>query len=122
VKSARLSVVFEAQLEGVVLPSGLSEKEALRSQQCMIENDSLVAWNWQKLEVDNSNSFVAVHPEFFVTESGSQHYFRNRSEKLAEVMNLVLMRLPDKRKSVQADLLLAKWARQHVDRHQPFMN
>jgi hypothetical protein len=75
----------------------------------------LIDWNWQKLEIDHSQMFVAVHSDFFVTHGGSQHYFRHRSRKLSEVMEYVLKLLPDQEASVQADQLLRRHVRPEVD-------
>jgi hypothetical protein len=105
-KAARLSVVFEAQLEAVLLPPGLTREEALASRLCMDDNGCLIDWNWQKLEIESSNIFVAIHPRFYVLSSGSSHYYHSESTMLFEVAQFVLSMLPDQEISVWADRLL----------------
>lgn len=75
VEAARCSVVFEAELEKVLLLPGMSEEDALRAKMAMkAEHGALVAWNWQKLEIDASANSVSIHPS-------SQRVFAHRDQR-----------------------------------------
>ena len=63
IKSCRIAVVFAAQMEAVALPPGTTESGALSGGGTMFDDRSgaIIAWNWQKLEIDNAKRMVAVH-------------------------------------------------------------
>jgi DNA-binding LacI/PurR family transcriptional regulator len=61
VRQARCSVVFEAELELVLLPPGMTREAALSSMQAMDVDGALVAWNWQRIEIDAAQRFVAIY-------------------------------------------------------------
>jgi hypothetical protein len=62
VKLSRIVVVFAAQMEALVLPPGMTKSDAILSGDSMIDETSgaIIAWNWQKLEIDSANRFVQV--------------------------------------------------------------
>lgn len=62
VKQCRCSVVFEAELEKVAMPSGINMQEEYRKKTIMLTESGPIAWNWQKLEIDASSKSIAIHP------------------------------------------------------------
>lgn len=76
VEAAHCSVVLEAELEMVMLLPGMSEEDALTDKSAMkTEHGTLVAWNWQKLEIDASATSVSIHPS-------SQRVFAHKDRRL----------------------------------------
>ncbi len=66
VKSSRVAVVFEAQQEAIVLPPGMTKEDAISSGMVMVDDwGNLIAWNWQKLEIDTAKSVIDVNPDNF---------------------------------------------------------
>lgn len=73
VKQCRCSVVFEAELEKVVVPPGINIEEECQKNTIMLTEVGLIAWNWQKLEIDASSKSIAIHPSsriLFVFDNG----------------------------------------------------
>jgi len=99
VKSSRTSVIFAAAMERVELLPGMTREQALATEHCMIDENTggLIAWNWQKLEIDASEKFVAVHPNTcaFNTHETLNRQFNSDEAMLEEVERLVLQYLAD---------------------------
>ncbi len=58
---SRCTVVFEAQLEAVALPQGWSKADAeIRGNVMRSWEGTLIAWNWQKLEIDSSSRIIVI--------------------------------------------------------------
>jgi hypothetical protein len=73
VRRCRCSVVFEAELEKVMLPPGTNIEEECRKKTIMLTESGPIAWNWQKLEIDASSKAIAIHPSssmIFVFDKG----------------------------------------------------
>jgi hypothetical protein len=63
VVGSRCTIVFEAQLEAVALPPGWSKADAeARGNVMHSESGALIAWNWQKLEIDSSSRAIVIRP------------------------------------------------------------
>jgi len=58
---SRCTVIFEAQLEAVALPQGWSRAYAeIRANVMHSDEGALIAWNWQKLEIDSSSRKIVI--------------------------------------------------------------
>jgi hypothetical protein len=74
VKDSRCSVVFEAELEKVMLLPGMKIEEECQKKTIMLIDSQPVAWNWQKLEIEASSKVVAIHPSskmIFIFDNGT---------------------------------------------------
>lgn len=93
VQQSRLSVVFAAAMEAVALPPGMTKEAALATGDCMVdeENGALIAWNWQKLEIDGSDAFIAVYADSCALHTHESRWrpFSSYEEMLREVERLV---------------------------------
>ncbi|MGJ4859496.1 hypothetical protein ACN6KF_005523 [Labrys sp. La1] len=59
---SRCTIVFETVLEAVALPPGLSASDSHLAESVMRTGEgALVAWNWQKLEIDSSSQTIVIH-------------------------------------------------------------
>ncbi|KMO31262.1 hypothetical protein VQ03_27460 [Methylobacterium tarhaniae] len=59
---SRCTIVFETVLEAVLLPPGCSPSEPRLAESVMRTGEGvLVAWNWQKLEIDSSSRTIVIH-------------------------------------------------------------
>jgi hypothetical protein len=89
VKASRVAVVFAAQKEAVILQPGTTESDALASGDVMVDDyGGIIAWNWQKIEIDNANQMICVHSNCCVV--GSEIYgFNSVSELTAVVLRAV---------------------------------
>lgn len=67
VGGSRTTIVFEAALEAVAIPLGVTqeqaEAEALARGNVMYDSFGLVAWNWQKLEIDSSSRLITIRED-----------------------------------------------------------
>jgi hypothetical protein len=74
VGGSRCTVVFEAELEAVALPPGWSKADAeFRGNVMRSGEGALIAWNWQKLEIDSSSRIIVVReslPHVSVIDGG----------------------------------------------------
>ncbi len=61
VMRSRCTIVFEAQLEAVALPPGWSKADAeARGNVMHADGGALIAWNWQKLELDSCSHAIVI--------------------------------------------------------------
>ncbi|MGE7471990.1 hypothetical protein ACQKLX_21295 [Bosea sp. NPDC003192] len=59
---SRCTIVFQTVLEAVALPPGWSASEPRLAESVMRTSEGvLVAWNWQKLEIDASSRTIVIH-------------------------------------------------------------
>jgi hypothetical protein len=74
VAGSRCTIVFEAALEAVALPPGVSRHQVEASGRVMHSSEgALIAWNWQKLEIDSSSRLIAIRegrPRLTITIDG----------------------------------------------------
>jgi len=73
VKKCRCSVIFEAELEKIVMAPSVNAEEECQKKTIMITESGPIAWNWQKLEIDASSKAIAIHPSskmIFVFSNG----------------------------------------------------
>ena len=74
VGGSRCTIVFEAELEAIGLPPGWSKADAEATGNVMHSRGTLIAWNWQKLEIDSSSRAIVIrqnHPRLSVIDGGS---------------------------------------------------
>ncbi|MDG4674791.1 hypothetical protein P9A16_27060 [Shinella sp. 838] len=68
VRSCPVTVVFEAQMEAAAIPEEYEDAEELNwSGEVMLVDGVQIAWNWQKLEIDNAKRLIAISPTNRVT-------------------------------------------------------
>lgn len=64
---SRATVAFEATLEAIAVPPDYTEEqaeaEALARGHVMYADFGVVAWNWQKLEIDSSSCLITIREE-----------------------------------------------------------
>lgn len=62
VGGSRCTVVFEAELEAVARQAGAHGLSGETEHTMRSDEGALVAWNWQKLEIDSSSRVIVVRP------------------------------------------------------------
>ena len=97
VRASRVSVIFAAAMEAVALLPGMTREEALATGDCMIDEGTgtLIAWNWQKLEIDASEEFVEVHLDSCALRTGtmSPQSYSSKDQVLREAETMVMQYL-----------------------------
>jgi hypothetical protein len=60
VRASRCMIAFAASMQPFRLPAGYTEEDALRRGLAMRQDASLIAWNWQKLEIDHAADVLII--------------------------------------------------------------
>lgn len=94
VRAARCTIAFAADMVVYQPVAGLSEEEAIHRGLAMRQDNMVIKWNWQKLEIDNSrqvlildttnNTAYAIY-QGKVSDLFGRYEFRSRDEQLSIV-------------------------------------
>ena len=60
VRTSRCMIAFAASMQPFRLPAGYTEEDALRRGLAMRQDAALIAWNWQKLEIDHAADVLII--------------------------------------------------------------
>jgi hypothetical protein len=58
---SRCTVIFEAELEALALPPGVSNADAeFRANVMHSDEGALISWSWRKLQIDSSSRMIVI--------------------------------------------------------------
>ncbi|MBY5353667.1 TIR domain-containing protein [Rhizobium leguminosarum] len=91
VNSCQIVVVFEAKKEAVAVPPGEEEDHEISFRDTTMDDaGTLIAWNWQKLEIDNARELIGISSDLRVyTKGTSGSSYRYIDEAAVAVGQLV---------------------------------